>query len=128
MSESQMSSHHPRHRKRNFRFRRTAVVVDEDPLADPQKPVPNLDAADRFETFYRAQSLVSSEQEWRRFITTLHKPLPITFRITTAASLAPTAAECLATGKKVALRLQLKTCQRTVALCSTVLTTVSTVS
>ena len=55
-----------------------------DPLADPSRPVPNLACADRFEAFYRAQGLVATESEWRHFISTLHRALPVTIRVQSA--------------------------------------------
>jgi len=51
------------------------------PLADPNRPVPNLKAADTFELYYERQQLVHSGPEWARFISTLHKALPVTFRV-----------------------------------------------
>ncbi|KAL1511104.1 hypothetical protein AB1Y20_005925 [Prymnesium parvum] len=68
------------------------------PLADPSRPVPNLLAADRFEYFYRRQGLVRSSGEWRHFISTLHQPLPVSFRVSTAPALAHLARQCLDEG------------------------------
>lgn len=48
---------------------------------DPSKPVPNLQAADAFEFYYGMQNLVRSGPEWARFISTLHRALPVTFRV-----------------------------------------------
>jgi 16S rRNA C967 or C1407 C5-methylase (RsmB/RsmF family) len=85
---------HPRRRRRLLDGQRPERE-DPDPFADPARPVPNLLAADRFEYFYRAMGLVEGQREWGQFISTLHKPLPVSFRISTAATLAP---ECLACG------------------------------
>ena len=65
----------------------------EDPFADPGRPVPNLQCADRFEAYYKAQWLVDEGREWVRFIRTLHQPLPVTFRVQPHGSLG---AECRA--------------------------------
>ena len=63
----------------------------EHPYADPSRPVPNLECADRFENYYKAQHLVEPGWEWVQFIKTLHQPLPITFRLQPYGSLG---AEC----------------------------------
>ena len=52
-----------------------------DALADPARPVPNLAAADAFEFYYTQQHLVESHSEWIRFISTMHRALPVTIRV-----------------------------------------------
>eukprot|EP00966_Prymnesium_polylepis_P015159 350038-Prymnesium_polylepis.1 len=87
-----------RHRHRRPLDRQLLPPAEEHPLADPTRPIPNIICADKFEYYYQSQNLVASHSEWRFFISTLHKALPITFRVSTAASLAQVAAECLSEG------------------------------
>jgi len=60
--------------------------------------LPNLIAADRFEAYYRAQRIVPPA-EWSTFISTLHRPLPTTFRLCAAAVHQQLVAECIASGE-----------------------------
>ena len=75
----------PRHRNKAYKKRRQAADESAQsnihPLSDPLRPVPNLKAADAFEYYYEKQQLVHSGPEWARFISTLHKALPVTFRV-----------------------------------------------
>ena len=88
---------------RRPRRRRGGRREEEEPhpFADPNRPLPNLAAADRFEAYYWAQNLVSTPQEWVSFIGTLHRALPVTFRVSTNPALAATVAECLSHGSAV---------------------------
>ena len=74
-----------RHRRKGYRKARQAAAeaaeAAPDALADPLKPIPNLKAADTFEVYYERQQLVHSGPEWARFISTLHRALPVTFRV-----------------------------------------------
>jgi hypothetical protein len=85
-----MAARRPRYRRRERR-----KAEEPHPYADPNRPIPNLAAADRFECYYWAQNLVSTPQEWVKMIGTLHRALPTTFRVSTNPALAATVAECL---------------------------------
>ena len=70
--------------------------------ADPSVPIPNLEAADRV-SLLLCVNLVTSHGEWVSFVRTLHRPLPTTFRLSTASHDArpsprrsPTARRCCA--------------------------------
>ena len=64
--------------KRRPRYRRGERRKAEEPhpYADPSRPLPNLAAADRFESYYWAQNLVATPQEWVKMIGTLHRANP----------------------------------------------------
>ena len=64
--------------KRRPRYRRGKRRKAEEPhpYADPSRPLPNLAAADRFESYYWAQNLVATPQEWVKMIGTLHRANP----------------------------------------------------
>ena len=73
----------PRHKskKQLARAKKKPEPEEPHPFADPQRPIPNLTCADRFEYYYFTQHLVEPGWEWARFINTMHQALPITFRI-----------------------------------------------
>ena len=85
---------HRRHRRKGAK----RPEAEPHPYADPARPIPNLACADRFEHYYRAQNLVADGREWSQLISTLHRPLPVCFRLCSAGVHARAVSECLASG------------------------------
>lgn len=82
----------PRRRKR----RRKRKPAEDD--APPPRTIP--EAADKYEAYYRAQQIVAPS-DWLRFISTMHRPLPTTFRLCAAAVHQQLVTECLESGESL---------------------------